>query len=271
MTGRQLIEALRGGRRVYGTLIVSPSPRWPTVVKGMGLDFVFLDTEHAAIDRHDLSWMCRTYAAMGLPPVVRIPSPDPYQAAMVLDGGAAGVIAPYVESADEVRRLAGAVKYRPVKGERLRAKLAGAADFEPQLADYLSQRAGRSVLIVNIESTPAIANLDDILAVPELDAVLIGPHDLSCSLGIPEQYRHERFESAVREIIARARARGVGAGIHFSGEIDQQIAWAKAGMNLIVHSSDLRAFERGIGADLAAIRNALGDGRHAGETNGDRV
>lgn len=259
MTGEQLIRALRSGRRVFGTMVVSPSPRWPEALQNLGLDFVFLDTEHVALDRHQLSWMCRAYRAMGLPPVVRIPRPDEYQAAMVLDGGAAGIIAPYVETAEEVRRVAGAVKYRPVKGERLRAKLDARADFEPELAEYLRRRAAGSALIVNVESVPAMENLEEIVSVPELDAVLIGPHDLSCSLGIPEQYDHPRFDEAVRTIIEKARGRGKGAGIHFSGEIGPEIAWAKAGMNLIIHSSDLVSFQKGLAGDLAALREALGE------------
>ena len=100
MDSSELKRRLRAGERAYGTLIVSPSPRWPDMVAKLGLDFVFIDTEHIAIDRDRLSWMCQTYRGLGLPPLVRIPSPDPYQACMVLDGGAAGVIAPYLETAD---------------------------------------------------------------------------------------------------------------------------------------------------------------------------
>ena len=258
MTGEELIRALRDGRPVFGTLIVSTSPRWPDAVAGLGLDFVFIDTEHTPIDRHQLSWMCQTYRALRLAPVVRIPSPDPYAAAMVLDGGAAGVIAPYVESAEQVQLLRGAVKFRPVKGRKLQAALDGTAEFEPRLEEYLRRRNRGSALIVNVESTAAMEKLDEIVAADGLDAVLIGPHDLSCSLGIPEQYDHPRFEEAVREIIAKARAAGIGAGIHFSAGVEQQIEWARAGMNLIVHSSDVNAFQEGMRRDLETIRRALG-------------
>ena len=105
--------------------------------------------------------MCRAYAALDLPPIVRITAPDPYQACMVLDGGAAGVVAPYVETAEEVRRLAGAVKYRPLKGRSLRNVLDGKGFPEGRTEAYLARNNAGSVLIVNIESTPAIENLDD--------------------------------------------------------------------------------------------------------------
>ena len=93
MTPVELKEALHNGGPVFGTLIVSPSPFWPKVLGDSGLDFVFIDTEHIALDRSQVSWMCRTYKAMGLPPFVRIVSPSPYEATMVLDDGAAGVVA----------------------------------------------------------------------------------------------------------------------------------------------------------------------------------
>ena len=68
MTGAELKAALRAGRRVYGTCIVSPSPVWVPMIASVGLDFVFIDTEHIPIDRAELSWMCQAYAARGLPP-----------------------------------------------------------------------------------------------------------------------------------------------------------------------------------------------------------
>ncbi len=98
MTPAALRQRLIAGETLFGTLIVSPSPRWPDVVRGCGLDLVFIGTEHIALDRAELSWMCQTYAALCLPPLVRIPAPDPYAATMVLDGAAAGIIAPYVEN-----------------------------------------------------------------------------------------------------------------------------------------------------------------------------
>ena len=114
MTSKRLRAALHSGARIYGTLIVADSPRWPAQVARIGLDFVFIDTEHIALDRGRLSWMCQTYAALGLVPIVRIPSPDPYAATMALDAGAAGIVAPYVETVAQVKALHGAVKLRPI-------------------------------------------------------------------------------------------------------------------------------------------------------------
>jgi 4-hydroxy-2-oxoheptanedioate aldolase len=268
MTPATLRCRLLAGDTVFGTLIVSPSPRWPEVVRGCGLDFVFIDTEHIALDRADLSWMCQTYAAMGLPPLVRIPAPDPCAAAMVLDGGAAGVVAPYVETVAQVQALCGTVKLRPIKGRRLRQILDG-VPIEPALKSYLDNGAKNRLLLVNIESVPAIEALDDILAVPDLDGVIIGPHDLSCSLGVPEQYDHPMFMNACETVLRKARGAGVGAGIHFWGDTDQQIHFLRLGVNLLIHSADITLFQKHLRNELDAIKKAIGLYRAGGETDQD--
>jgi len=89
------------------------------------------------------------------------------------------------------------------------------------------------LLIVNIESVPAMEALDEILAVPGLDAVLIGPHDLSCNLGLPERYEHPDFLNACETIFRKARAAGLGGGIHFWGGVEQQAHFLKLGANMI--------------------------------------
>ena len=259
MNSTELLRVMRNGERVYGTLLISTSPRWPAEVGKLGLDFVFLDGEHMPLDRDALSWMCRTYEAMGLATLVRIPSPDPFEASKALDGGASGILAPYIESAEQVQALRAAVKLRPLKGEKAQAIASGSEQPEPELAAYIEDYNRGNMLMVNIESVPALEALDDILSVPQLDAVIIGPHDLSVSLGIPEQYRHPLFEETVATIISKARAAGVAAGIHYFFGVDQEIAWAKLGMNVLIHASDMTAFSAAMSGELRTIKQALGD------------
>jgi len=257
MTGREIMRHADDGRHVFSSAIVGMSPQWPDLAKKTGIDFVFVDTEHIPLDRQTLSYLCQTYQALGLPPVVRLPCNDPFEACKVLDAGAGGVIGPYMETADQARALVGAVKLRPLKGRRLAEALRDRSTLEPELAEYLEKRNGDKILIANIESVPAIENLHEICSVQGLDAVLIGPHDLSCSLGIPEQYDHPRFDEAVRSIFGIAREHGVGAGIHYWLEMEQEIAWAKAGGNLVMHSSDLASFSRTLKTEIEQLRKAL--------------
>ncbi len=259
MDGRQVSDALRSGRRVYATLIASLSPNWPKFVRPIGLDAVFIDTEHAPVGRETVAWMCNTYRGMGLAPLVRIPGPDPQLARMVLDGGAAGVIVPYVECREEVLALVGAVKLLPLKGRRMEDSLTGRAELEPELSGYLDGHNAGNVLIVMAESTPAVEALEDMVSVPGVDGVMIGPHDLSCSLGIPEQYDHPLFEETVQTIIRTSRAAGVGVGVHYWGDTLREVSWAQAGANLIMHSGDCMVFRDVMRADIAQIREALGD------------
>src|SRR6266853_1120477 len=187
---QELKEALHQGRQIYGTLVTSTSPKSIEALAGVDIDCVMIDTEHIPLGWHDLGWMCRAYRSLGIVPIVRIPRADPFDACWVLDMGAGGVVAAYIETAEEVRLLRGATKLRPLKGEKLDDILSGRTPLEGELAEYVQRRNENNILLVNIESVAAVAALDEILAVPDLDGVLIGPHDLSCSLGHPEQYDH---------------------------------------------------------------------------------
>ena len=259
MTGRELLGTLNDGHRIYGTLIVSPSPLWPAAVKKCGIDFVFLDTEHIPLGRETLSWMCQVYKANGLPAIVRTPSPDPYEACIALDGGAVGILAPYVETVEQVKALVGATKLRPLKGKKLDSALEQQAELNEVLSNYLENRNADNLLFINVESMPAVNKLDDLLAVPGLDGVIIGPHDLSCSIDKPEAYSSPEFKKVVVAIVNKARKAAKPVGIHFSEEPEVQIEWANKGVNIILQSSDISLFGKALNNDISKIKEALGE------------
>jgi 4-hydroxy-2-oxoheptanedioate aldolase len=266
MPGYDIRQNLHHGRRVYASAIISPSSLWPKFYAKTGVEFVFIDSEHTPLGRETLSWLCQAFAAFGVPPVVRIPSPDPFEACKVLDGGAGGFIAPYIETPEQVRQLMGVARYRPLKGQRLQDALRDANTLEPGLKTYLEERNKDTIFIANIESVPAIRNLDEILAVGALDSVLIGPHDLSCSLGVPEQYSHPKFIDAVKTIFQKARSHNVGAGLHWWRGVHDELAWAAAGANLIMHSTDVTLITQHLTEELNDLRAKLGDsGAAAGD------
>eukprot|EP00039_Didymoeca_costata_P022331 m.346530 g.346530 ORF g.346530 m.346530 type:complete len:337 (+) comp29477_c0_seq1:18-1028(+) len=248
----------------FGTLIQSPSPFWvawggPHIASTV--DFVFIDTEHTPITRHDLSMLCNLYKGQGLPTLVRVT--DPEQARQALDGGASGVVLPYIETVDEVKALYGACKLRPFKGKRLADALRTGTVEGDIIADYIAKGAKDRALVLNIESKAAIENLENLLH-PSLgvDAVLIGPHDLSCNLGIPEQYDCEIFQTAVKEIFSKAKKAGVGAAIHHIGEFfgpgmqnkDAGTMIRDWGCNVMVTGGDLAFFVHGLQQSVKEIK-----------------
>ena len=259
MQGRQFLDHLKGGKRIYGSAIVSASPLWPAVAKQAGLDFVFIDTEHVPQDLTTLAGMCQLYRAMGLPPIVRIHSINPYDACRVLDSGATGILVPYVETVEQVKLMVGATKLRPLKGRRLESILDDPDSMEKVLKEYIEARNVNNILMINIESVPAMENLDDILSVPGLDAVIIGPHDLSCSLGLPEDYQNPTFLAAVEKIISQVRDNGLSVGIHFSEQPEVQIKMAEMGANIILHSSAISLYGKTLKGEISIIRKALRD------------
>ena len=127
-------------------LIISPSPFWPNFISNCGLDFLFIDTEHIAIDRSQVSWMCRSYTSLGLPPIVRLNSPDPYEVTKFLDDGAAVIISLYTESVEEVTKLRGATNIRPLKGRMLKQILISSV-IDEEMKSYLSKFNKKLVLL----------------------------------------------------------------------------------------------------------------------------
>jgi 4-hydroxy-2-oxoheptanedioate aldolase len=162
-----------------------------------------------------------------------------------------------------VRELVGAVKLRPLKGRRLQELLDGGPGLEARTPPYLRERNKHASLIINVESVPALERLDELCGVEGLDAVLIGPHDLSVSLDIPEQYDDPRYKEAALRIVRTARAHGIGAGVHHWLDLEQEVFYIKEGANLVAHSYDLAFAMRLLRDELARVRAQVGDEERA--------
>jgi len=265
-TGKNFRDALRSGKTVYGTLITSGSPKMFDATVTLGLDFVFLCNEHVFYNPDTLGWMCRAYKSAGVNPVVRILAPDPYLATQALDAGAGAVLVPYVENPEDVLNLIGAVKYRPLKGKKLQRILFGEEKPDAELEAYLKKHNQNNTLLINIESETGLENLEKFLSIPSLDGpgvdgVVIGPHDLSVSFGMPEKYQSKEFLDLSCGIIRKARKLGVAAGGHNGsrGSLALQMEWAKAGASIILHSADTFLFADKLHADMNRIREIKGE------------
>jgi 4-hydroxy-2-oxoheptanedioate aldolase len=257
MTGQEMRRRLHAGERVYGSALTNASawaiPNYPE------LDFVFIDNEHCPLGRESTMTLCQGYKAHGVVPVVRIPIADPILACKTIDAGANGIICPYMEDPGLVREMVGAVKYRPLKGEKLSAFLKDGSGVEPVTLKYLNKKNKDNILIINVESVPAMNRLEELVAVDGLDAVLIGPNDLSISLNIPDEFENPKFIAAAEKIIATARAAGIGGGIHYWDSFDRERQYVQKGANLIVHASDVGEAAKAINGALGSLRKEFGD------------
>jgi 2-keto-3-deoxy-L-rhamnonate aldolase RhmA len=266
MTGQEFRDALRAGNTVYGTLISSTAPRMFDVTVTLGLDFVFFCNEHVLYNPETLGWMCRAYKAAGINPVVRIPEPNPFLATQALDAGAGAILVPYVENLEDVYELVGAVKYRPLKGKKLKRILYGEEKPSAELEAYLKNHNKNHTLLLNIESPTGVNNMEEFFYVqsvdgPGVDGIVLGPHDLSTSYEMPEKYSSKEFLDLSCEVIKKARLCGVAAGGHNGSRntLELQLEWANAGANIIMHSSDMFLFADKLLEDMNRLRLAKGE------------
>ena len=172
----------------------------------LGFDFLLIDTEHTTMSLETVENMVRAAdAADGeAPTVVRVPWNDPVRIKRVLDIGVDGVMVPMVESADEARELVSATRYPP---EGKRGIAAGrAADYGLHFEEYVRNADGSILTVVQIETETGLANVDEIAAVDGVDALFVGPADLSGSLGVFAQWESDRLADAIDDVVEIGRA-----------------------------------------------------------------
>ncbi len=254
MTGTQFKENLRNGNKLFGTCLTHPSPLWSEIYKKVKLDFVFIDNEHWPFSRNDIANLCQIYTNAGIVPIVRIPRPDPSLACMAVDSGALGVVAPYVEKVDQVKDLVGAVKYSPLKGDILQNALEK-NEWHETTKSFLEEKNENRIVLINIESIPALENLSDLAGVPGLDGLLIGPYDMVLNMGIPNQYDHPKFLDAIKNVVRVARENGIGAGIHAWWGVEQEKEIMDLGVNMLIHASDYFAAMTFLENDFDFLKN----------------
>jgi 2-keto-3-deoxy-L-rhamnonate aldolase RhmA len=229
-------DAFRRGDSLVGFQLTSVGPHWAKHLRGM-LQFVFIDCEHHCFSREQVAWICGSYAAAQITPLVRVLRPDASLVRAAFDDGAHGVVVPYVETVDQVRSVAAAAKLRPIQGARAAAVLAGQPLDTKTQADSEKHCGGVS-LILQIESRIAVDAIEDLIAVPGVDGVLVGPYDLTATLGCLADHSHADFQTAAKRVAQVARSAGLGAGIYFA-ESPPKEAMAKSwGYNLIIAGCD---------------------------------
>ncbi|MBM4156408.1 MAG: 2,4-dihydroxyhept-2-ene-1,7-dioic acid aldolase [Lentisphaerae bacterium] len=205
-------EMLGRNQPVLGGWLMTGSPVVAEIMTGEAFDFLGVDMEHTAIGLEEFHRVALAAKGSGCDLLARLPSCDPVAAKKVLDLGAAGIIVPSVNSPEEAAQSVAMARFPPdgVRG----ASLCRATGYGTDFAGYFGAHNRSVVVVVMIEHIRGVERADEILAVPGIDAVLIGPYDLSASMGLAGQLDHPRVRAAQQSILDACRRNGVAPGIH---------------------------------------------------------
>ncbi len=255
MDGKTLKQKLMQGERVFGTFFQhAVNPAMVDFLPDGALDFVIVTSEHTALDLAEFLPIYYALKSKGIPCLVRTHSRDPADVSKVCDTFD-GVVVPYVEDVEHAKQLAAAAVYRPLKGELLDRVISKGQWPSQKTKAAIEARNANTVFIPMIESVPAIKNLDAICSIPGVDAVFVGPGDLTVSMGIPKEYDHPDLIKTLKQVIDIADRKHVAAGCWF-GERYQMERTIKQGGRLVVYSNDGLMLKNAIAAEYEALRKA---------------
>lgn len=206
-------QALKQGRMQLGTGFAQlRSQDVVRILAAAGFQWAFLDAEHGGFGIETLQDLCRMAAYAGLSPVVRVADLQYALVARALDCGAEGIIFPRVESPELLEKAASWTKFPPL-GIRGCGITPLHVDFEPVSIGQITEHFNEHTLVVlQIETVKALEARDELLSVPHIDAVMVGPVDLSISLGVPGDFQHPKMVDAMEKIVESCRKHGVAPG-----------------------------------------------------------
>lgn len=220
-----------------GSWIQLPDPYSAEIMAKAGFDWLAIDLEHGQISMDAAYCLIQAIGNTGVIPLVRLHENDSSTIRRVMDSGAGGVIVPMVNTVEDAVRAVSAVKYYP-EGNRSFG-LGRAHQFGKEFDTYIETSNKESIVVVQIEHKDAIVNLDGILAVPGIDAIIIGPYDLSGSMGIPGKFDDPLFSAKISEIIGKVKKSPIALGMHIVHPSEQDLAMRiQQGFTFIAYGMD---------------------------------
>jgi 2-keto-3-deoxy-L-rhamnonate aldolase RhmA len=237
-----LKNKLKSNALTIGSWITLGHPSIAEILSHAGFDWLVVDLEHTTISIEQAGELIRTIDLCGVTPLVRLTSNHPDQIKRVMDAGAHGVVVPMVNSAADATRAVAATRYAP-KGNR-GVGLARAQKFGVDFKEYLQWQSEGPVVIVQIEHQDALDQLESILSVPGVDGFIIGPYDLSCSMGMPGEFERSEFKEAMNRILSTGLRMGCPAGLHIVEPDQSRLRQVIAeGYRFIAYSVDIRMLD----------------------------
>ncbi len=233
-------KALKGGQVCIGSMVSSfRSPQIAQMFAVSGWDYLIMDTEHSFFDYGSLADIFSLARTEEIVPLVRVTVATYPYLARALDVGAMGVICPHVETPEEIRLILDSCLYAPLGQRGLSLSNIHLAHRRATQKEYVEWANANTLIVIQPETKKAIENIEKLVSIPGVDAVMIGPHDLSLSLGIVGQLKHPQMAEAYERIIAACQKFGVAPGIHLT-EFDQAQEWLAKGMRFFTFQSDIR-------------------------------
>jgi len=252
---RQLLMSA-GSHAPVGTWVMSASPIVAEAIGNAGFDWGVLDMEHTPLDLMGLVHMLQAVGNTKMLPVVRVPWNDNVTVKRVLDAGAHTLLFPFVQDAEEARRAVASTRYPP-DGVRGMAGMSRGSKFGT-VPDYFRTANRTMGVIVQLETPEAVANLESIAAVPGVDAIFLGPADLSGSMGHVGQPTHPAVMALMADAAQRCRALGMPVGT-VGGTPEVVVQYRAAGYTFVAIASDLGLLMRGAQAAVKALTTPDGE------------
>ena len=247
--------ALRRGEPSFGSWLSIAHPVVAELMAESGLDWLVVDTEHGPIDLESSLNLAQAMKGTRCIPFVRLAANDPIWIRRCLDAGYRGLIVPMVNTAEAAAAAVRAAKYPPAGTRGI--GLARAQGYGRQFEEYLARANDEIVVMPQIEHVQAVENVERILAVEGVDAVFVGPLDLSGSMGLLGQTDHPRMVAAIDTVLAACQRAGKPAGLYIGyPDLEQVRRRLAQGFTFLALSLDILMLARGC-AELVAMANAL--------------
>jgi len=239
MTTSELKSVLKAGGSSIGTMISAfDTPEISRILKNCGFEWFFYDAEHG-YPNVDRLYSIFAYARMcGIVGLLRIPQINKTEIFRAMDMGVDGIICPDMKNANEARELIHLSKYAPLGDRGVSMTRPHTGYAKVNTAEYMKDANQKTIMIVQMESLEGISNLDDILSVEGIDGVLVGPNDLSHSMGIPGQFDNPAFLQAVNRVISICKAHKKFVGFP-NKNMETLMQWKKRGVQLLQWGSDV--------------------------------
>ena len=251
-----LKEKLKSRKITIGSWITLAHPSIAEIMARAGFDWLTVDMEHSVITLGEAQNLIQIIELCGVEPLVRVGENDAVLIKRVMDAGAHGVIVPMVNSREDAERAVKAVKYPPVGSRGV--GLARAQGYGLEFAKYKKWVNKDSVVIVQVEHIEAVRNLDEILECPGVDGFIVGPYDLSASLGRPGDYNNSVVADAMAEIVKKSKRHSLAAGFHvIPPDYREVVKKARGGYRFIAFSLDTLFLGNSCRNGMREIRKGL--------------